>query len=81
MYAFKSVVGCLLTFEPWFDDCDDIPTIQYQKENLTLDLVHTYVDPIGRGKGIGALMCDFAFQYAEANGTLDAIKNKNIGIC
>lgn len=33
-----------------------------------MDFQHTFVPPIGRGKGLGKILCDSAFEYAEEVG-------------
>ena len=39
------------------------------RSSKEMDLTHTFVDPSGRGQGIGAKLCDAAFAYAREQGT------------
>jgi uncharacterized protein len=39
-----------------------------EREGRVLDLVHTFVPPDGRGKGVGDALVEHAFAYAREHG-------------
>ena len=41
--------------------------LMYQRTRQTLDLYHTYVPEIFRGRGVADQLCRAAFEYAKAN--------------
>ena len=42
--------------------------LQYRWQGQVLDLYHTEVPPVFRGRGIAEQLCRAAFEYAKANG-------------
>ena len=41
--------------------------LMYRRTGKTLDLYHTYVPEVFRGRGIAEQLCKAAFEYAKAN--------------
>ena len=41
--------------------------LMYRRSGKTLDLYHTYVPEIFRGRGIAEQLCNAAFEHAKAN--------------
>jgi len=42
--------------------------LMYRRQGRELDLYHTYVPEVFRGRGIAEKLCQAAFDYAKANG-------------
>lgn len=42
--------------------------VMYRRAGHRLDLYHTYVPEVFRGRGIAEQLCRAAFEYAQANG-------------
>ena len=42
--------------------------LMYRRSGAELDLYHTYVPEVFRGKGIAEKLCKAAFEHAKANG-------------
>ena len=43
-------------------------TLMYRKTGYQLDLYHTYVPEVFRGRGLAEQLCKAAFEYAKAEG-------------
>ena len=43
-------------------------TLMYRRAGNTLDLYHTYVPEVFRGRGVAEQLCKAAFEHAKANG-------------
>ena len=41
--------------------------LMYRRTGSTLDLYHTYVPEVFRGRGVAEKLCKAAFEYAKAN--------------
>jgi predicted GNAT family acetyltransferase len=42
-------------------------TLMYRKAAAVIDLYHTYVPEVFRGRGVAEQLCKTAFEYAKAN--------------
>ena len=45
-------------------------TLMYRRTGKTIDLYHTYVPEVFRGRGVAEQLCKAGFEYAKANGLM-----------